>query len=107
MHGMNNLRGIVVKIVIASFSLAALLGIVALLGGGEFGDTESKILLTTVIVGVESVAVLCYLSIAERPTAWVGALGGLVSLVPFLLALLLAWDVIDDQDGVWQTFGIG
>lgn len=104
---MKNLRGIVVKIVIASFSLAALLGIIALLSGGDFGDTEAKILLTTVIVGVESVAVLCYLSIAQRPTAWIGALGGLVSLVPFALGMLLTWEVIDDRDGLWQAFGVG
>jgi hypothetical protein len=107
MHVMKDLRGIVVKIVIGSFSLAALLGIIALLGGGDFGETEAKILLTTVIVGVESVAVLCYLSLAERPTAWIGALGGLVSLVPFVLALLLTWEAIDDRDAFWQTFGVG
>jgi hypothetical protein len=104
---MKNLRGIVVKIVIVSFSLAALLGIVALLGGGSFGETEDKVLLTTVIVGAESIAALCYLSLAGRPNAWIGLLGGLVSLVPFGLALWLTWVSVDDAETVWQTFGIG
>lgn len=107
MHDMKNLRGLVTKLVIASFSIAALLGIIALVGGGSFGDTEAKILLTTVIVGVESVAVLCYLSVAERPTWWVGMLGGAVSLVPFGMALWLTWADLGDADDLWQAFGSG
>lgn len=104
---MKGLRGIVVKLVITSFSLAALLGIIALLGGGSFGETEGKILLTTVIVGVESVAALCYLSLADRPTAWVGIAGGLVSIVPFFLALLLTWEAVGGDEGWGQAFGVG
>ena len=61
---MKDFRRIVVTLVIGSFSVAALLGIIALLGGGELGETEGRVLLTTVIVGVESIAVLCYLAVA-------------------------------------------
>lgn len=104
---MKNLRSLVTKLVIASFSIAAVLGIIALIGGGEFGDTEAKILLTTVIVGVESVAVLCYLSVAERPVWLVGVLGGAVSLVPFGMALWLTWADLSDADDLWQGFGAG
>lgn len=109
MQRMKDLRKLVIWLVIGSFSIAALMGIIALLGGGNFGDTEAKILLTTVIVGVESIAVLCYLSVAGRSTAIVGILGGLVSLVPFGLALWLTWFEFDslDNEGVWQTFGVG
>ncbi|MDR7087718.1 putative membrane protein [Aeromicrobium panaciterrae] len=106
---MKDLRKLVIWLIIGSFSVAALLGIVALLAGGTFGEAEAKVLLTTVIVGVESIAVLCYLSVAGRPTAIVGILGGLVSLVPFGLALWLTWlegDGLDDE-AVWQTFGVG
>ena len=106
MQDMKNLRGLVTKLVIASFSIAALLGIVALLGGGAFGETEAKILLTTVIVGVESLAVLCYLSVADRPTAWVGIMGVGVSVVPFGLALWLTWVDLFDGD-LWPTLGSG
>ena len=104
---MSNLRGLVMKLVIVSFTIAAALGIAALLLGGGIGETEANILLTTVIVGAESVAVLCYLSVAERPTAWVGVMGAGVSVVPFALGLLLTWETIDDNDGLWQAFGAG
>lgn len=105
---MKDLRKLVVWLVIGSFSIAALMGIIALLGGGDFGDTEAKVLLTTVIVGVESIAVLCYLAVAGRSTAMVGLLGGLVSLVPFGLALWLTWSEGEgfDSDELWQVFGV-
>jgi hypothetical protein len=104
---MKDLRRVVVTLVIGSFSIAALLGIIALLGGGELGETESNVLLTTVTVGVESIAVLCYLGVAGRRTWFIGVLGGLVSLVPFGLALFLTWFGEDVQEPVWQTFGVG
>ena len=104
---MKDLRKLVVRLVIGSFSIAALMGIIALLGGGSFGETEGKILMTTVIVGVESVAVLCYLAVAGRSTAFIGLVGGLVSLLPFGLALVLTWGGYDGNDPVWQTFGVG
>ena len=88
---MKDLRRLVVTLVIGSFSVAALLGIIALLGGGELGETEGRVLLTTVIVGVESIAVLCYLAVAGKRSALVGLAGGVVSLVPFSLALWLTW----------------
>ncbi len=98
-------RRIVLALVIGSFSLAALMGIAVLLAGAAFGETEGRVLLTTVVVGVESVAVLCYLAVAGRPTAFVGALGALVSLVPFGLALWLTWGG-SEPDEAWRTFGI-
>ena len=102
---MKDLRRLVSATVIGSFSLAALMGILTLLGGGDFGDTETRVLLTTVIVGVESVAVLCYLSILGRPLAAVGLLGGVVSLVASGLALYLVWGG-DDASELWRTFGV-
>lgn len=104
---MRDLRSVVVKVVIGSFSVAALMGIAALLGAGGFGDTQGRILATTVVVGIESLAVLCYLGVAGRSTAWLGLVGGLVSLVPFGIALSLTWG--DDLGGetLWRTFGVG
>ncbi len=107
MHDMKNLRGVVTKLVIASFSIAAALGIIALLGGGSFGDTEARILLTTIIIGVESVAVLCYLSVADRPSWLVGVVGGTVSMVPFGMALWLTWADLGDAENLWEAFGSG
>jgi hypothetical protein len=105
---MKDFRRIVVILVIGSFSVAALLGIIALLGGGELGETEGRVLLTTVIVGVESIAVLCYLAVAGHRTAFVGLIGGLVSLVPFGIALWLTWSGADlESDTLWDAFGVG
>lgn len=104
---MKDLRRLVVTLVIGSFSLAALLGIVALLGGGDFGETEGRILLTTIIVGVESVAVLCYLSVSGSRWSAVGAVGAAGSLVAFGLALWMTWsEMLVDGDGPWKAFGI-
>jgi hypothetical protein len=103
---MRDLRRVVSTAVIVCFSFAALMGIVALLSGGAFGEGEVRVLLTTTIVGTESIAVLCYLSVARNRLAAVGAVGGLTSLVPFGLALAFTWGVTD-ADGVWKTFGVG
>ncbi len=102
---MKDLRRLVVTLVIGSFSVAALLGIIALLGGGELGETEGRVLLTTVIVGVESIAVLCYLAVAGTRAALAGPAGGLVSLVPFSLALWLTWGGSEPEQ-VWDIFGV-
>lgn len=104
---MKDLRRLVATVVIVSFALAALLGIIALLGGGDLSDTEADVLLTTVIVGVESVAVLCYLAVARHRLALLGAAGGLVSLVAFGTALVLTWTDFDfDDEALWKTFGV-
>ena len=103
---MKDFRRLVITLVIGSFSIAALLGIIALLGGGELGETEGKVLLTTVIVGVESIAVLCYLAVSGRPTAIVGLVGALASLVPFGIALALTWGGYDGDTPVWDVFGV-
>ncbi len=103
---MKDVRRLVAALVIGSFSIAALFGIIALIGGGDLGETEAKVLLTTVIVGVESIAVLCYLAVSGRRTAIVGILGALVSLVPFGIALALTWGGYDGDTALWDVFGV-
>lgn len=103
---MKDLRTLVVRLVIGSFGVAALFGVVALLGGGSFGETEARILLTTVIVGVESTAVLCYLAVAGGPWARLGALGGVASLVTFGVALALTWGVDGGDGAIVRVFGV-
>lgn len=88
---MKDLRRLVATLVIGSFTLAALMGIAALLGAGELGETEGRILATTVVVGIESIAVLCYLALAGRPSAWLGAVGAAVSAVAFVVSLDIIW----------------
>ena len=108
-HGTAPIRRWIVRLTIGAFSLAALLGIIALLGAGDFGETEGKILLTTLLVGVVSIAVLCYLTSAGRPAQPIGVVGGVVVLVPLVFGLLLVWGNPDDGvDTFWlKTFGIG
>ena len=99
----------IVRLTIGSFSLAALLGIIALLGGGEFGETEGQILLTTLLVGVVSILVLCYLTTAGRGTQPVGVVGGVVVIAPLLTGLTMIWSGFEEDPGeLWvKTFGIG
>jgi len=103
---MEQIRPVVVRVVIGSFSLAALMGIAVLLGAGGFGETEGRILATTVIVGIESLAVLCYLAVSGRSAESVGAAGAVVSTVPFGIALALTWADNVGGDALWQTFGV-
>jgi hypothetical protein len=102
-------RSWIVRITIGSFSLAALMGVVALLGGGEFGETEARVLLTTLLVGTVSVHVLCYLATADRPFELVGVVGGVVVLAPLLTALYMIWAGFDSDppEAVVKTFGVG
>lgn len=102
-------RRVIVTVTIVSFSVAALLGVLALLGG-DFGDTQVRVLLTTVTVGVVSIGVLCYLSVAGTPFQAVGVLGGVAVLVPLATALLLIWaeePIGRNDDAVWEAFGVG
>lgn len=104
---MKDLRAIVVKIVVVSFSLAALLGIATLLGADALGETGGKVLGTTFVVGVESLAVLCYLAVADSRRAALGVVGGVISLVPFALSLWITWVEEMSGDVLWRTVGVG
>ena len=104
-------RRAILAVTIGSFSIAALMGITALLAGGSFGETEAKVLLTTLIVGCASVCVLCYLATGGTPYQVVGVAGGAAVLVPVTTALMLVWRDWDLFDGpteaVWKSFGVG
>ena len=102
------LRRVIVRLTIGSFSVAALLGIVALLSGGQFGETEGRILLTTLLVGVVSVAVLCYLATAGKSYQAVGVSGGVAVALPFVTALLMIWGRgLPENPWIYKTFGVG
>jgi hypothetical protein len=96
---------------IGSFSLAALMGILALLTGGSFGEGEGRVLMTTLVVGCASICMLCYLATAGTAWAGTGVVGALVLVVPVAASLLLVWtdwDLFDSSSGtILKTFGIG
>ncbi|MCW2858048.1 MAG: hypothetical protein JWR52_3663 [Marmoricola sp.] len=99
-------RRIASTLTIGSFSVAALMGIAALLGAGSFGTREGQVLLTTLIVGAASICVLCYLGTAGTRWAGFGGTGAVAALVPTVTALILVWGE-SSADGLFRTFGIG
>lgn len=104
----SSLRRVAATLTIGSFSLAALMGIAALLGATPGGDTEWRVLLTTLVVGCASICVLCYLGTAGTRWQVVGAVGGLVVVLPTVTALLLIWGSWDDNGGEkLRAFGVG
>ena len=93
---------------IGSFSLAALMGIVALLGGGDFGAGEARVLMTTLIVGCASVCMLCYLATAGTRWGVIGIVGSVVLVLPVVTSLILVWSDWDiDMEGTWKAYGVG
>jgi len=103
------IRTAIVRITIGSFSLAALLGVIALIGGGAFGAPEARVLLTTLLVGIASVVVLCYLTTAGTPYQLVGVVGGVVVAVPVVSALFMIWRDYETppDELLGQSFGVG
>jgi hypothetical protein len=101
----STVRALAVATTIGSFALAALLGVAALLLSADFGETEIRILLTTVVVGSASVLTLCCLSVVGTRYIWVAAAGGVAILAATATALLLTWTT-GLGDGLVRTFGV-
>ncbi len=87
----SSVRRIVIRLTVGSFSLAALMGVAALLRPGHFGSTESRVLLTTLVVGVTSVLMLCYLASSGERTRFVGVIGAVAALTSATCALVMFW----------------
>lgn len=87
--------------VVASLAIAALLGIVALLSG-EFGELQSKVLLTTLTVAGFGTTALCHLAIVTRSVRVVGFLGIAASVGAAFCAFLLIWT---DWSADWDRDG--
>lgn len=108
MNELSTFRRLAATATIGSFSITALMSIAALLGGGEFGESEGRVLLTTLIAGCASICMLCYLATAGTRWAPVGVLGAVVLVLPTLTALMLVWsDWHGDDEGLWKSYGIG
>lgn len=102
------LRRVIVWIIVVSFGLAALGGIIVLLGG-SLGETAGKVLSTTAIVGGFSVAVLCCASLLGRRLRAFGLAGVIVSVLTLAWSLVLVWgwDYVDFGSATWQTLWTG
>lgn len=102
-----DVRTAVLAVTIASFSIAALMGIAALLGPGDFGETSVRVLLTTVVVGCASVVTLCCLVVVGRRFQPVGVLGFLLTVATAALGLVMVWSGSDSLvEDLYQTFGV-
>lgn len=76
---------------IGSLTVSALIAIIIFLSG-EFGDTQGRVLFTTLAVGVYSLTGLCCTSLYDRQRYIVPAsLGIIASVVAFIIALLSIW----------------
>lgn len=76
--------------IIVSFSLAAVVGIIALLSG-DFGETQGRIVLTTLLLGATSITALCHLAVADRAMRIVGFVGLAASAVSLITGVVLIW----------------
>jgi hypothetical protein len=103
----SDVRRAVLAVTISSFSIAALMGIAALLGAGDFGETGFRILATTVVVGCASVVTLCCLVVVGGRFQLIGFVGLLLTLVTAVLGLVLTWANTDEIfDDMGETFGV-
>jgi len=102
-------RTLIVRVTIGSFFFSALLGVLALIAGDAFGPAEARDLLTTLLVGVSSVAVLCYLATAGTPYQWVGVTGGVVLVAPVATGLAMIWQDYEHEpaEPLSKTFIVG
>jgi hypothetical protein len=102
-----DVRRAVLAVTISSFSIAALMGIGALLGAGDFGETSVRVLLTTVVVGCASVVTLCCLAAVAGRFHLVGVTGFLLALATTGLGLVLVWSPSEKLvENLYQTFGV-
>lgn len=109
MNTTSDLRRLVLGLTLGSFSIAALLGVIALLSGGEFGETQGRVLGTTLTVGIASIAILGCLATDETPYTKLGVVGGVAVLWPTVQALMLVWGFEPswDDDTFYKVFGLG
>ncbi|MEJ3653398.1 hypothetical protein WEH80_10475 [Actinomycetes bacterium KLBMP 9759] len=90
-HGtVRGVRRATIVAIVVSLVIAAVLGIAALLSG-EFGELQTKILLTTVTIAAFGTTSLCHLAVVTRSVRAVGFAGIAASLGAAVCALVLIW----------------
>lgn len=102
-RNIKGIRRIAVWTVVVSLVITALIGIYTIVSG-EFGETQSKVMLTTLAVAAFSVLALCHLAIVERDVRAVGWIGIGTSAIALISAAVLIW--WDFGDYSYQPGGI-
>ena len=98
----SQLRRVIVWIIVVSFGVAALGGIVVLLGG-SFGEQAGRVLGTTAVVGAFSVAVLCCAALIGRRLQTFGVIGAAVAVVSAALVITVIWYRGDGGSDFWDV----
>ena len=102
-RNIKGIRRIAVWTVVVSLVITALIGIYTIVSG-EFGETQGKVMITTLAVAAFSVLALCHLAIVERDVRAVGWIGIGTSALALLAAVILIWWNFGDY--VYQPGGI-
>jgi hypothetical protein len=97
-----NYKKLFLSTLIIALSISAAIGIFIFLTG-DFGDTQSRILATTVAIGGFCLTGLCSSIIHHRDHLKAFSVFGMItSVVGFVVAFAAIWNVIDFED-VWQA----
>lgn len=96
------LRRILVGVVVVAFGIAAILGIVTLIVG-SLGETASKVLITTAVIGAYSIGALCCVALVGRRLELFGLIGALVAVASAAYTVFLVWVSFSFNDAVYQV----
>ena len=99
-----NFKKIFLITMIISLSISALIGVFVFLFG-DFGETEFRLLMTTLTIGGYSLTGLCCSVLYEkRKLAPLALFGIVISVIGFIYTILLIWEFIDfwDEDS-WKA----
>ena len=98
-----DLKKYFLRSLVAARAVSALIGIFIFMMG-DFGDTEVRILLTTLTIGGFSLTGLCSASIHHRiPLKYFSIIGLIVSAIGFFLSVGIVWELIDIEN-VWKLW---
>lgn len=93
------------QILIAALSVSALIGIYIFLAG-DFGETEVRLLFTTLAIGGYSLAGLCCSVIYKRKELKIFSIIGMLTAVAgFTITTGAIWEILDIDD-IWKTMVI-
>ena len=100
-HPLRVVRRVIVAVITVAFGLAALGGIIVLLGG-SLGSEGGRVLSTTAVVGAFSVAVLCCAALVGRRLQVFGFVGAAVSVLSAICVVWIVW-YRGDYEGLWEV----
>ena len=93
------------RTLVVALSISALIGIFIFLFG-DFGETEFRILLTTLTIGCYSLTGLCSATIQNRTDLKsFSIIGMIISVIGFLITIGAIWDFFDFE-GLWKVIMI-